>query len=250
MTTPLTTPTQFEFSSTSAAFFGGLREAFRSLLAYVLFATYIGIGALAHDLHFSFGWIVASTLFVWAAPAQVIMVSTLASGSGAVQAAIAVCLSGIRLFPMVVSLMPMLRARGTRWRSLLLPAHFTAVTFWVESLRLVPRVPRERRIAFVNGLGTGLVVISTVATAIGFVLAARLPPVIAAGVLFLTPVTFLLSIGANSRQAADWVALGLGLAIAPVAALAHTGVDLVIGGVVAGTVAFGVHRWSGRRRWN
>jgi predicted branched-subunit amino acid permease len=220
-----------------------LRAAATSLLAYVLFATYIGIGALAHDLHFSLGWVVASTVIVWAGPAQVILLTTLASGGGAVQTAIAVALSGIRLFPMVVSLMPVLRTRATKLRTLMLPAHFTAVTFWVESLRLLPHVDREHRIAFANGLGTGLVVISTSATVIGHVLAANLPEVIATGVLFLTPITFLLSIGSNSRKLADWVALGLGLLFAPIAALAHTGVDLVISGVAAGTIAYGVHRW-------
>ncbi len=77
----------------------------------------------------------------------------------------------------------------------------------------------------------------------GHVLAANLPAVIATGVLFLTPITFLLSIGRNSRELADWAALGLGLLFAPVAALAHTGIDLVISGVAAGTIAYGLHRW-------
>jgi predicted branched-subunit amino acid permease len=209
----------------------------------MLFATYIGIGALAHDLRFSLGWVVASTVLVWAAPAQVILLTTLGAGGTAVQAAIAVCLSGIRLFPMVVSLLPVMRRRGEGIRRLILPAHFTAVTFWVESLRLLPRVPREQRVAYANGLGAGLVAISTAATVIGYLLAARLPPVIAAGVLFLTPISFLLSIGNNSRTPADWTALGLGLAVTPAVSLAGTGIDLVIGGVIAGTLAYGVHRW-------
>ena len=75
----------------------------------VLFATYLGIGALAHDTHFSLGWALASTAFVWAGPAQIILISTLGSGATVVQAAIAVTVSAIRLFPMVVSVMPMLR---------------------------------------------------------------------------------------------------------------------------------------------
>lgn len=237
------TPSSSGPVSGKAAFVAGLRAAATSLLAYVLFATYIGIGALAHDLQFSLGWVVASTIIVWAGPAQIILLTTLASGGGAVQAAIAVALSGIRLFPMVVSLMPVVRARTTKLRALLLPAHFTAVTFWVESFRLLPQVARDNRIAFANGLGTGLVAISTVATVAGHVLAANLPAVIATGVLFLTPITFLLSIGRNSRELADWAALGLGLLFAPVAALAHTGIDLVISGVAAGTIAYGLHRW-------
>ena len=80
-----------------------------TVLTLVLFATYLGIGALAHDTHFSLGWVLASTLFVWAGPAQIILISTLGSGATVVQAAIAVTVSAIRLFPMVVSVLPMMR---------------------------------------------------------------------------------------------------------------------------------------------
>jgi len=52
-----------------------------TVLTLVLFATYLGIGALAHDTHFSLGWVLASTAFVWAGPAQIILISTLGSGA-------------------------------------------------------------------------------------------------------------------------------------------------------------------------
>jgi predicted branched-subunit amino acid permease len=61
-----------------------------AVLTLVLFATYLGIGALAHDSGFSLGWVLGSTLLVWAGPAQIILISTLGSGATAVQAAIAV----------------------------------------------------------------------------------------------------------------------------------------------------------------
>ena len=95
---------------------------------------------------------------VWAGPAQIILISTLGSGATAVQAAIAVTLSAIRLFPMVVSVLPMLRTPQTKRRHLVLATHFIAVTLWVECYRLLPQVPRERRIAFVHGLGCGLLI--------------------------------------------------------------------------------------------
>jgi hypothetical protein len=114
-----------------------------TVLALVLFATYLGIGALAHSTHFSLGWALASTVFVWAGPAQIILISTLGSGATVVQAAIAVTVSAIRLFPMVVSVLPMLRTPTTKRRHLVLAAHFIAVTLWVECFRLLPQVPRE-----------------------------------------------------------------------------------------------------------
>jgi predicted branched-subunit amino acid permease len=229
------------------AFAWGLRSVTSTVLTLVLFATYIGIGALAHDTHFSLGWALASTLLVWAGPAQIILISTLGSGATAVQAAIAVTVSAIRLFPMVVSVLPMIRPPRTKRRQLLLATHFIAVTLWVECFRLLPQVPRERRIVFTHGLGVGLVSVSLVATTIGYGLAANLPQLFAAAILLLTPLAFLLSTARNCRQLADVLALVLGLALFPLAAELHTGVDILISGVSAGTIAYGVHWWREQR---
>src|SRR5467141_2412189 len=91
----------------------GIRAAWRSVFAYVLFGTYIGIGALAHDFGFSVGWVVLSTFLIWAAPAQVILISTLGSAS-LIEVALAVTLSSVRFMPMVVALLPMLKGAETR----------------------------------------------------------------------------------------------------------------------------------------
>lgn len=213
------------------------------MLTLVLFATYIGIGALAHDTGFSLFWVLMSTVLVWAGPAQIILISTLGSGATPVQAAIAVTLSAIRLFPMVVSVLPMLRTDQTRKRDLILPSHFVAVTLWVECFRLLPQVPRERRIAFTCGLGTGLIASSSIATAIGYGLAANLPPSLAAAILLLTPLAFLLSTARNSARLSDALALALGLALFPVVARWQTGVDILISGLIAGSVGYAVDRW-------
>jgi predicted branched-subunit amino acid permease len=236
-------------TATSAeAFMRGLRAALRSVFVYVLVGTYIGYGALSHDLGFSLLWAEISTALVWAGPAQVIIVTTLGSGSTLIQAAIAVALSGIRLLPMVVALLPLIKTPRTRYRQLLLPAHFTAVSVWVEALRLVPGLPRERRVAFCNGLGVGLMSPALLATIVGYVLAARLPPLFAAAVLFLTPMSFFVSTIRASRVLVDRLAFTFGIVLAPLFALAKIELDLLLAGVVAGTLAYGVHRVREARR--
>ncbi len=219
-----------------------------TVLTLVLFATYLGIGALAHDSQFSLGWVLGSTLLVWAGPAQIILISTLGSGATAVQAAIAVTLSAIRLFPMVVSVLPLLRTPQTKRRHLVLVAHFIAVTLWVECYRLLPQVPRARRIAFTHGLGSGLLIVCLAATALGYGLAANLPPLFAAAILLLTPLAFLLSTARNCRQLSDVLALVLGLALFPLVSMLQTGVDVLLSGIAAGTIAYGAHWWRGRVR--
>src|ERR1700736_5858714 len=150
---PLDSP---QWHSPLRAFAWGTRAVGSTVLTLVLFATYLGIGALAHDTHFSLGWALASTVLVWAGPAQIILISTLGSGATAVQAAIAVTVSAVRLFPVAVSVLPVIRTAQTKRRHLLLVTHFIAVTLWVECYRLLPQVPRGRRIAFTHGLGAGL----------------------------------------------------------------------------------------------
>ncbi|HVV40950.1 MAG TPA: AzlC family ABC transporter permease [Nitrobacter sp.] len=244
--TLLPAPESPRWRSRPRAFALGFRSVTATVLSLVLFATYLGIGALAHDSRFSLGWALASTALVWAGPAQIILISTLGSGATVVQAAIAVTVSAIRLFPMVVSVLPLLRTPHTKRRHLLLPAHFIAVTLWVECYRLLPGVPRAKRIVFTCGLGTGLVSISLTATALGYGLAANLPQTLAAAILLLTPLAFLLSTARNAKQLVDMLALGLGLLLFPIVAIWHTGVDILVSGLSAGTIAYGIQRWRGR----
>jgi predicted branched-subunit amino acid permease len=234
-----------EASSSLAAFAHGLAAAGRSVFLFVVFGTYVGIGALAHDLGFSLPWALGTTLFVWAAPNQVILISALGAGMAPLATALAVSLSGVRLLPMVVSLLPLIRTPGVRARTLIVPAHFTSISVWVEALRLLPGVERAHRIAFYNGLGLGLLASASAGTAAGFYLSANLPVVFAAALLFLTPASFLVSTYAASRRAVDRLALGLGLAVGGALALANVPLDLVWTGLIAGTLA-----WLGQRLWS
>jgi hypothetical protein len=104
-------------------------------------------------------------------------------------------------------------------------------------------VTRERRIALVHGIGCGRVSIGPFATVIGFELVANPTQTFGSAILLLTPLSFLFCTARNSKQLADLLALGLGLAFYPVAALFNSGLDILLSGVVAGSIAFGVHGW-------
>ena len=228
--------------STAAVFFAGVKSALTSVFFLVLAGTYIGMGALTHDYGFSSWWLALSSILVWAAPGQVILISSLGTSAPPVEAAVAVTLSAIRLFPMVVALLPLLRGPPTRLRDLLLPTHFTSVSMWVESLRLLPTMPRERRIAFCNGLSVGYMGTAVTFGFAGYYLAAGLSPLLAGTLLFLTPISFLISTARNARVMVDRLALALGLVLGPALTYWHVGLDLMWTGVVGGSLAYGVHR--------
>lgn len=225
-----------------SAFLGGLWAAATSVFSLVLVGTYLSLGALAHDLGFSALWIALSTILIWAAPAQVIVCTALAAGAQPVEVAVAVTLSAIRLMPMVVALLPLLKTPATRMRELVLPAHFTAVSMWIEALRLAPKMPHAARIGFVNGIGTAFIGLAVIASLAGYYLASRLPVLLVSALLFLTPMSFLSSAVRNSRILSDRLATVLGLFIAPLLAWYGIGLDLLWTGIIGGTVGYAIHR--------
>jgi predicted branched-subunit amino acid permease len=230
------------FDSDAAAFFAGVKSAWLSVFSLVLMGTYIGMGALAHSVGLSAWWLALSTILVWAAPAQLILISAFGAGSALVEVALAVTLSATRLFPMVVALLPLVRRPGTRLRDMLLPTHFTSISMWVESLRLLPQVVPDRRLAFCNGLSAGYMGTAVVFGFAGFYLAAGLPPLLSGALLFLTPMSFFISTVNNARMMVDKLALVFGLVIGPALAYLQTPLDLMWTGIVGGTVAYLANR--------
>ena len=235
------------YPSSTAAFLAGLRSALTSVFVLVLAGTYVGMGALAHNFDLSPWWLAVSTVLIFAAPAQVILISALGAGSPLFEVAIAVTLSAIRLFPMVVALLPVLRGAKTRTRELLFPTHFTSVSMWVESLRILPSLPFERRVAFCNGLSVGYCGTAVVFGFVGSYLAAGLPALLSAALLFITPLSFLMSTARNARAVIDKLALVLGLLLAPLLGYFQIGLDLMWTGVIGGTLAYATHRLLGLR---
>jgi predicted branched-subunit amino acid permease len=231
------------FDSATAAFLFGVRTAATSVFMFVITVTYIGFGALTHDYGLPVLWAMLSTVLVWAGPAQVILATALGSGTAMIEGALAVALSSVRLLPMVVALLPLVKREGTRAWQLLVPVHFMAVSVWVEAMRLAPAMARERRIPFCNGIGMMLLSTGVVATAAGYYLSAALPALFGAAAMFITPMSFLVSTARNSRLLVEKVALALGLVIAPLLVYGKVELDLLWTGVVGGSLAYGIGRW-------
>jgi predicted branched-subunit amino acid permease len=225
----------------------GARHAI-SVPGVVLFAGYIGLGGLLHGVGFPFFAGMLSTLLIWALPAQVILAGGIGAGTALPALALAIGLSSLRLLPMTVAIAPFLRGHRRNFWAELLCSHYVAMTFWVEGLRLLPKIPGEGRVAFALGLGNALLAISLAGTAAGFFLAGELPPILAAGLLFLTPVSFSLMMIRNAgHDLMDWLALAAGLLSVPFVVGLSGGADLMISGIGGGTVAYLIGRFLRRR---
>ena len=85
--------------------------------AFALGASLIALGALFKDLGFSIHQSFFSTFFTYALPGQVVMAESIIVGASLLNIFIAVWLVNVRLYPMTVSLMPLLmHEKQPRWK--------------------------------------------------------------------------------------------------------------------------------------
>lgn len=225
----------------------GFRDALM-LPAWVVGLALTGVGSLARDIGYPVEVAVLSTILVWAGPSQVLFFASIAAGAAWSAIALAIGFASLRFLPMTVALLPLLRRPGQGVGVQLLIAHYVAVTAWVEGLRRLPQIAPEQRVAYFLGFGNALVLVSALCTFAGFHLAGIVPTPVAAGLLCLTPIFFLCSMTAGVRGLGDALAIGFGLALAPVASFAiGGGFDLIVGGLAGGSLAFLIQRRRGSR---
>ena len=212
--------------------------------ALILSATGAGFGALAHDAGIQFGHTAFMSVVLFATPAQVVLVDQLARGSSLLGGTFAVMLTAIRLLPMTVTVMPLLRGPATRRWQYALASHFVAITGWAEAYRRLPQLPERLRMPYFLGMGSALVMCLLIGTIAGYLVAGVVPPLLTSALLFMTPMYFAMSLVLNARQSMDWWALGAGAVLGPVMFIAAPGFDLLLTGLVGGTIAF----FAGRKR--
>lgn len=238
------------FAHRRAAFLGGMRES-ASMPALVLGASFLGFGSLCRQAGWSLGLSLFSTMTGWALPGQMALVELYAVGASAAAILVAVWLSGMRLLPMTLSLMPFLRHPGTpRWRYYV-AAHFIAITGWAVGMQRCPQLPPEQRLPFFLGFALVLWSFAMAATATGFFMQEALPPTLGLGLLFLNPLYFMLVFSIDMAHRARALPLGLGAVTGPLFHLVSPDWSLLLTGLVAGTAGFALERplarWLERR---
>lgn len=233
---------KFQKAREYRSFADGLTVAL-STPGVILFSSSAGFGALANDGGMSLFNAVFMMGVFFALPAQVVMMDQLARGGSIFAGALAVLLTAVRLVPMMVAILPWLTDdRPAVWKRLA-ASHFIAVTAWLEGLRILPALAEDRRMTVFLGIGTGLLSVTLVGTAAGFMLTGSVPPTIGAVLLFVMPIYFLLSLMAAARMSMDWLSIVIGVLMGPLFYILTPGFDLLFTGLAGGTLAY----FAGRR---
>ncbi len=214
----------------------------------ILMMAFVGFTSLASEVGLTLVEVLMMSLFLWALPSIVVLTGAMSVGAGLIPTAIAVAFSAVRLMPMTVALMPILRdGKRTKTWHMLVVSHFVAVTAWVFAMRNLPSFPRAARLPFFAGFGAAVQLAVLCSTTVSYVLLPVVDGPIAAGLVMLTPVYFMFSMYQASRTGGDRAALLLGLILGPLFYYLFPGADLLLTGIVGGTVAFAGWLFATRR---
>jgi predicted branched-subunit amino acid permease len=219
------------------AFLRGL-AAMIEIPGLVLLAGSIGFGALSRDMGLDVGFGIWTSIIIYALPAQVVLADQLGRGASLLAAAFAVTLTAVRLLPMTVTLSPNLKDVKSRRIREVAAVHFIAVTAWIEGLRRLGALPVHLRLPHFFGFGLGFMMMTVLGSVIGWAMAGSVPSWVSAALLFFTPAYFLLSMVATAQATDDKLAILLGVAIGPVVYRISPDLDLLVAGLVGGTIAY------------
>ena len=136
--------------------------------AIALGASFVAIGALLKNLGFSIQESIFSTLLTYALPGYLVMAASMLICDSLVNIFLAVWLVNSRLYPMTVSIMPLLKHESQpRWKYYL-SCHFVAVSSWLILKSNYEEIERKYRIDFWIGIGTATWLVAIFSTIIGY----------------------------------------------------------------------------------
>ena len=133
--------------------------------AIALAASFIAIGALFKNIGLNIQESVFSTFLTYALPGSLIMAESLIVGASLLNIFLAVWLVNARLYPMTVSLFPLLTHKSQPKLKYYLACHFIAVSAWLIMKENYKSVERKYRLDYWIGVGTANLSIAVSATA-------------------------------------------------------------------------------------
>lgn len=218
-----------------------------SLPAFILLTTMMGFGSLARSAGFSPEMSALATALIWGLPGQLAMVELTTTGQALFAIIFACSLANARFFPMVVSFIPSMTRDKTSFFKLIVFAQLLSINSWAMCMRQFPDIAAEFRKLYFVVFATSIMSAAIIGTLIGYYISAILPDALLLGLIFLSPLFFALVLSAVAR-AGERASLILGCAVVPLAHLYFPEVDLLITGVVGGSLGYLLGRTSLVRR--
>ena len=206
--------------------------------ALALGVSFVAIGALLKNLGFTIQESILSTFLTYALPGSLIMAESMFIGASLLNIFLAVWLVNARLYPMTVSLMPLLIHKNQpRWKYYL-SCHFIAVSSWLIMKSKYLEIEKEHRIDFWMGIGTATWLVGILSTVLGYIAADYLNKDMMIGLAIVNPVYFMCMMIGAMKTIQISTSIILGAMLGPLFYFVSPEWCILYGGFVAGTIAF------------
>ena len=213
--------------------------------AIALACSFVAIGALLKNIGFNFQQSFFSTFFTYALPGQLVMAESFLVGASLINIFIGVWLVNARLFPMAVSMFPLLKShKQPKWKYYL-SCHFLAVSSWLIMKKDYRTIHEDFRIDFWMGIGTATWSIAILSTVLGFMLSDYLSKDMMIGLAIVNPVYFFCMLLGSIKNIVIGASVILGTILGPAFYLISPDWCILYGGVSAGIIAFIVGEFNG-----
>ena len=206
--------------------------------AIALGVSFIAIGALLKNIGFTINESIFSSLLIYALPGSLVLAESMIIGASLLNIFLAVWFVNARLYPMAVSLFPLMMHKSQPKWKYYFSCHFIAVSAWLIMKSNYKKIPKEYRIDYWIGIGSATVSVSVIGTFIGFSFSEYLNKDMMMGLAILNPVYFLCMMVGAAKTIQITLSVALGLILGPIIYLLSPEWSILLAGIIGGTVAY------------
>ena len=201
-------------------------------------ASFVAIGALLKNIGFTIEESIFSSFLIYALPGSLVLAESTIIGASLLNIFLAVWLVNSRLYPMTVSLMPLVMANNQPKWKYYLSCHFVAVSSWLILKSNYKKIDKKYRIDFWIGIGTATWLIGIFSTIIGYLSADYLNKDMMMGLAIVNPIYFMCAMIGVMKSKSISVAVILGTVLGPIFYIISPEWWILFGGFIAGTIAY------------
>jgi len=206
--------------------------------AIALGCCFIAIGALLKNIGFNIQESIFSTMLIYALPGSLVMAESIMIGASLVSIFIAVWFVNARLYPMAVSLFPLMMDESQPKWKYYLSCHFIAVSAWLIMKSNYEEIEKKDRVDFWIGIGTATWSVAVLATILGFYLSDFLNKDMLMGLAILNPIYFICMMVGAMKTLQITFSVSLGAILGPFFYFFSPEWSILLGGLLAGSIAF------------
>tara|TARA_B100001057_G_scaffold487942_1_gene571438 strand:+ start:622 stop:1326 length:705 start_codon:yes stop_codon:yes gene_type:complete len=206
--------------------------------AIALACCFIAIGALLKNIGFNIQESIFSTMLIYALPGSLVMAESIIIGASLLSIFIAVWFVNARLYPMAVSLFPLMMDESQPKWKYYLSCHFIAVSAWLIMKSNYEKIEKKDRVDFWIGIGTATWSVSILATILGFYLADYLNKDMLMGLAILNPIYFTCMMVGAMKTIQIILSVSMGAILGPIFYFISPEWSILLGGFTAGSIAY------------